>query len=185
MPEELCQVCCKSHYGSLAQHSDPSPLVVFHRVLALNNVELRRFIPPCCLSSLSCVITAAATPAILSEYLTQFHVRLENSTIFSTIPVPRCPRSSNSARGAWSSILLHYTFKDVNEKYTKGNNDVASLFLGLKSVGLRNSSHLKSLVVIGGHWMSTQINSRPVQVINEALWDRQVGWDGYHRSLVV
>ena len=25
MPEELCQVCCKSHYGSLALHSDPSP----------------------------------------------------------------------------------------------------------------------------------------------------------------
>ena len=25
MPETLCQVCCKSHYVSLAQHSDPSP----------------------------------------------------------------------------------------------------------------------------------------------------------------
>ena len=25
MPEELCHVCCKSHYGSLALHSDPSP----------------------------------------------------------------------------------------------------------------------------------------------------------------
>ena len=28
MPEELCQVCCKSHYVSLTQHSDPSPLTV-------------------------------------------------------------------------------------------------------------------------------------------------------------
>ena len=27
MPEELCQVCCKSHYGSLALHSDPSPYI--------------------------------------------------------------------------------------------------------------------------------------------------------------
>ena len=26
MPEELCKVCCKSHYGSLVLHSDPSPL---------------------------------------------------------------------------------------------------------------------------------------------------------------
>ena len=25
MPEELCQVSAKSHYGVLAQHSDPSP----------------------------------------------------------------------------------------------------------------------------------------------------------------
>ena len=26
MPEELCQVSPKSHYGVLASHSDPSPL---------------------------------------------------------------------------------------------------------------------------------------------------------------
>ena len=29
MPEELCQVCCKSHYGSLALHCDPSPYVIY------------------------------------------------------------------------------------------------------------------------------------------------------------
>ena len=28
MPEELCQVCCKSHYFSLALHSDPSPFTL-------------------------------------------------------------------------------------------------------------------------------------------------------------
>ena len=32
MPEELCQVCCKSHYGSLALHSDPNPYGAISRL---------------------------------------------------------------------------------------------------------------------------------------------------------
>ena len=33
MPEELCQVCCKSHYGSLALHCDPSPFNCISHIL--------------------------------------------------------------------------------------------------------------------------------------------------------
>ena len=38
MPEELCQVYCKSHYGSLALHSDPSPLVIFLTLGAISKL---------------------------------------------------------------------------------------------------------------------------------------------------
>ena len=62
-----------------------------------------------------------------------------------------CPRSSSSARSAWSSFLTNLNFsehfEDAENKYTKGKEDVLSLFMQLlgmqiglvMSVGLRNS----------------------------------------------
>ena len=48
MPEELCQVSPKSHYVSLALHSDPSPLTLSHKGVAggMNVVEGLFSCPP-------------------------------------------------------------------------------------------------------------------------------------------